>query len=1255
MLKKMKKIAQNSIKPFKESKFSRSNLVAFILIFGLIGGYFLIKSFALSCTMSSPASSTSDRKIPLNLNGCSGTRYFRVSESQDFGASNGVQVHVNNVASDKSYADVSVTYPGGTSATGSTPFSVPAQHDVKVLAVLFTFQDDNGQTVGLGDYETPSWVQKMVFDGGNFDGVNTNNSIKDFDFQSTNGRINLTGSVYPQIIKLPLERYRQVLGSGGRTQVDFGQDLVKTIEASNPGYMNTNKFDFLLGLSSEQYSVNRNLYPQGVANVQDGSYSKSINWISLAIPADLSKSAFANTIQDTRTSTDTRTVITRYNPSAGSVEGVWLASDPNRTGTNYYTGGSIIVSPDTQFSYLNLGTALPNSNTQVIVRYKAAISTQVNTSSANAVSMYGLYSFNMHELHHTISQVPDYRYGQRGILGDLYYHPGLGANFDVMADGKLNRYDPAGNSFDSPTLLGAYNRVMEGFATPHTLQYGQNESSIRLYRSENGDPANSSRSSIIKIPLVPRGDQGLETRDYVFGSGQVSSTTPSRQYQGSEYLLLEWRNKDANALENNAYNFDKLLTSDGLVIYHVVESATYELTAATYDIARVLDATPDNPAFNEGYSDTTTSPATFGPQSGVMTYTTQAYWQEKTPANDTHSFQYLLSPGAGTKTLYVQYADSSGNITGTQQLTVSSTSTQQPADRMPTMSLNMPDGTSITGFRNVAATYSAPNGAKNIRFYVDNVLNQETNETNISPTSTSFFISTSNYSPGTHQLKVVFYDGGMNQVTNTVSFTTVGGGDTTAPTVSISSPTNNSTVWGTIAVSTSSTDGNGSGVVKSELYIDGDLAESTLSANIRYVWYTAQIANGSHTLIAKVYDAAGNIATTPSIVVVQNTSAPPADTTQPVVSLTTPAGGSTVFGNVNVSANAIDNVGVSKVEFYIDGSLASSDTDNPFSYAWDTTTLSNGSHTISAKAYDAAGNSATDQVSVTVANADTTPPSTPSGLIATAAAYNRVNLSWSASTDNVGVAGYYIVRDGTTIAQTTGTATTYSDTTVSSSTSYSYQVMAYDAKNNTSGLSSTAQVTTPAVPDTQSPTAPSNLSATVVSSSQINLAWTASTDNVGVATYDVYRNNSKVTSLAASSACTGGACSWGDGGLSSNAQYSYYLIAKDSAGNSSTLSNTAVATTQAPPVTTGNLTGTVSSSKGGAVASGSVTLTLSSGKRGTTLSTTTNSSGNYSQSNITPGSYPLTFSKTGFTSQTVTVTITANNTTTKNITLVSKR
>ncbi|HVV67334.1 MAG TPA: Ig-like domain-containing protein [Candidatus Saccharimonadales bacterium] len=189
------------------------------------------------------------------------------------------------------------------------------------------------------------------------------------------------------------------------------------------------------------------------------------------------------------------------------------------------------------------------------------------------------------------------------------------------------------------------------------------------------------------------------------------------------------------------------------------------------------------------------------------------------------------------------------------------------------------------------------------------------------------------------------------------------------------------------------------------------------------------------------------------------------DTTKPTVSITAPANGGTVSGIVTSTASASDNVGVSKVEFYVDksSSPAMTDTASPYNYSFDSKTLGNGSHSITAKAYDAAGNTASSSVTFTVNNPDTTPPSAPTNVKATASNATTVNLSWSASTDSgtnaTGVAKYNVLRGGTVIAQVAGTS--YTDTNAVANTSYSYIIQAVDGAGNVSANSAAASVTTP--------------------------------------------------------------------------------------------------------------------------------------------------------------------------------------------------
>jgi chitodextrinase len=180
----------------------------------------------------------------------------------------------------------------------------------------------------------------------------------------------------------------------------------------------------------------------------------------------------------------------------------------------------------------------------------------------------------------------------------------------------------------------------------------------------------------------------------------------------------------------------------------------------------------------------------------------------------------------------------------------------------------------------------------------------------------------------------------------------------------------------------------------------------------------------------------------------------------------------------------------------------------------------------------------------------------PTGLKATAISSTQINLTWTASTDNVRVSGYRVYRGTTLIA--TVTATSYSDSGLTHSTTYSYSVAAFDAAGNTSAKSAAVSATTQASSDTTSPTVPAGLSATAISSSQINLAWTASTDNVGVTGYRVYRDALLIASVTTTT--------YSDAGLRPSTTYSYSVAAFDGAGNASAQSSAVSATTQAEPL-----------------------------------------------------------------------------------------
>ncbi|MDH2429114.1 glycosyl hydrolase family 18 protein [Sphaerisporangium sp. TRM90804] len=183
---------------------------------------------------------------------------------------------------------------------------------------------------------------------------------------------------------------------------------------------------------------------------------------------------------------------------------------------------------------------------------------------------------------------------------------------------------------------------------------------------------------------------------------------------------------------------------------------------------------------------------------------------------------------------------------------------------------------------------------------------------------------------------------------------------------------------------------------------------------------------------------------------------------------------------------------------------------------------------------------------------DTTAPSAPGSLRSTGTTSSSVSLAWNASTDNVGVTGYNVYRNGTQVGTATGT--TYTDSGLSASTSYTYTVRARDAAGNQSSASNQISATTTGGGgDTTAPSAPGSLRSTGTSSSSVSLAWNASTDNVGVTGYNVYRNGTQVGTATGTT--------YTDSGLSASTSYTYTVRARDAAGNQSSASNQISATT----------------------------------------------------------------------------------------------
>jgi large repetitive protein len=194
--------------------------------------------------------------------------------------------------------------------------------------------------------------------------------------------------------------------------------------------------------------------------------------------------------------------------------------------------------------------------------------------------------------------------------------------------------------------------------------------------------------------------------------------------------------------------------------------------------------------------------------------------------------------------------------------------------------------------------------------------------------------------------------------------------------------------------------------------------------------------------------------------------------------------------------------------------------------------------------------------------ADTTAPSVPGGLVA-----NRANgvatLSWSPSTDNVGLDGYRVYRGLTpgfmpdaAILVTTTSATTFSEPLTAGT--YYYRVVAVDLVGNASAASAAAQVV---LPDTVAPTTPSTVSATVSGPGAVTVTWGASSDNVAVTGYAVYRGSTADFAVGTATFVgqTGPTATFGDTDVPQGTRY-YKVVALDAAGNRSNVSTAASVT-----------------------------------------------------------------------------------------------
>ncbi|MDB5244204.1 MAG: hypothetical protein JWN18_74 [Parcubacteria group bacterium] len=351
------------------------------------------------------------------------------------------------------------------------------------------------------------------------------------------------------------------------------------------------------------------------------------------------------------------------------------------------------------------------------------------------------------------------------------------------------------------------------------------------------------------------------------------------------------------------------------------------------------------------------------------------------------------------------------------------------------------------------------------------------------------------------------------------------------------------------------------GVIGYYVYLNDAPLATTSTTTIKHIGLTP---NTTYTYRVSAYDAVPLHSdwtpiplsiTTPAIIAPPDRIPPSAPTglTATVVSPT----------QINLSWNAsTDNVGVTS--YRINRGTSELATVSPSTMVYQDLGLTPvTTYVYTVQALDAANNVSSPSSSltaVTLALPDTTPPSVPTGLTGVAASSTQITLSWNASTDNVGVTGYYVYLNDVPLATTT--MRSYSHKGLTPNKTYVYRVSAYDAVPLHSDWTPIPlSITTPAIiapPDTTPPSVPTGLIGVAASSTQVNLSWNASTDNVGVTGYNVYLNDVKLV--------TTGGTSFSHKGLTPGTSYSYRISAYDVMGNTSSLTATPLTISTPNPV-----------------------------------------------------------------------------------------
>jgi chitinase len=275
-----------------------------------------------------------------------------------------------------------------------------------------------------------------------------------------------------------------------------------------------------------------------------------------------------------------------------------------------------------------------------------------------------------------------------------------------------------------------------------------------------------------------------------------------------------------------------------------------------------------------------------------------------------------------------------------------------------------------------------------------------------------------------------------------VYFNLVDNQDVTPPIVAVITPSAESLSSDKVPISINSS--QNIALSRVQFLVNGEPIAEAVAAPFLVSWDTSTLARGEYVISVLAYDDAGHRAASEDLSV---TIA--GDTIAPTVALAAPGGAGTASGKITVSASASDNVKVAKTEIYLDETLVSSDLQGSVSYTWDTLTAANGSHVLSAKAYDSAGNvGISSPLALTVFN-DTTAPLVAIGALPVGGSLGGTVAVTASASDNVAVARVEFYLNGVLQATSTGAPYAFKLNTVAiANGTYALSAKAYDAAGN---------------------------------------------------------------------------------------------------------------------------------------------------------------------------------------------------------------